>query len=101
MEKTTLDGLKLFIWFHAQYKVIRRLLYFIAVTIIAIPISIVLIDEGIKFSPLVGNIVINLSSGCFILGKLITLYDKWYKEQPVSYHVAFILGTILVLLKRG
>ncbi|SDZ12975.1 hypothetical protein [Tindallia californiensis] len=101
MKKLTLDRLKLYIWFHAQYKKVRSLLYVMAVITIAIPVFMILIDEGVTFSPLMGNIIINVSSGCFILGKLITLYDKWYEEQPVSFHVAFILGTLLVVLKRG
>ncbi|SFI23226.1 hypothetical protein SAMN05192551_10954 [Tindallia magadiensis] len=101
MKKLALDHLKLYIWFHARYKMIRSLLYVMAVITIAIPVSMVLIDEGVTFSPLVGNIIINVSGGCFILGKLITLYDKWYEEQPVSFHVAFILGTLFAMLQRG
>jgi len=88
------------ILFDHHFSRIRAIFYGIGILSLAVPIFIALIDEGRTFGQEFANILFLISASGFFLGKLMTIYDKRMKNEPISLDIGIVAGILFFGLQR-
>ncbi|MDV4152717.1 hypothetical protein R0131_17960 [Clostridium sp. AL.422] len=76
---------------------LTTILYYIAVLIIIIPVSIVLVRD-ITVSSTFSKIIIGTAGAFIIIGKLLVIINKKKEEKNISVDIGILTGIIIALI---